>query len=240
MENKIGKLGKLDESTQKFLDTPEGKEYFRVDEEENVRDAEGDITTEEDVEQVCTHFSQVSKYDDLYEWAAHADISNFRKTTGGMLQDAGKIFVEETNLLRDQEIIDIAIREGEDRDGYLIPKGYIEVNWGEEGISYVPEDSYDVVLYIRWEWTGQEYQTDGSLHESEEKALNGWKIRNDDTPTITEVRKLKNVELEDFVRDSNDIGEDDDGYIFDDNGGYFESMDTLFEEMEYRHGSDGK
>lgn len=61
-----------------------------------------------------------------------------------------------------------------------------------------------------------------------------WKPRTNDTPTMQRVRAQGNDNLVSFVMESNDIGIDDDDYIFDEEGGYFESMETLVEEMEYR------
>ena len=68
----------------------------------------------------------------------------------------------------------------------------------------------------------------------------GWNARTADSPTMTEIRCLDMDEVVDFVLQANDIGIDDDDYIFDEEGGYFADADAVIDELSYRRGHEGK
>lgn len=63
-----------------------------------------------------------------------------------------------------------------------------------------------------------------------------WKARTETSPTMQEIRTLDMDEVVDFILQANDIGIDDDDYIFDDEGGYFQNVDAVIEELSYRRG----
>jgi hypothetical protein len=179
------------------------------------------------------------KYASIYDWAKHAEIDNYVHTHP---EECGIVYVEEFQPVHDP---DVGLYRDLDTDGNPIPEGYIQVCWGEDEISLIPEDQIDQTCWIRYEWKkekgGGEYHSDGNVYPSEEAALNGWTRRNEDTPTIQQVRDSGNYEMYRFVQDANDTGYDSEGYIFDDEGGYYDSIDAITEEIEYRKlGSDGK
>ena len=64
----------------------------------------------------------------------------------------------------------------------------------------------------------------------------GWNARTADTPTMQEIRTLDMDEVVDFVLQANDIGIDDDDYVFDEKYGYFQNADAVIDEMSYRRG----
>ena len=65
-----------------------------------------------------------------------------------------------------------------------------------------------------------------------------WKARTETSPTMQEIRTLDMDEVLDFVLQANDIGIDDDDYIFDDEGGYFADADAVIDELSYRRGDE--
>lgn len=66
-----------------------------------------------------------------------------------------------------------------------------------------------------------------------------WKARTENSPTMEEIRTLDMDEVVDFVLAANDIGIDDDDYIFDEEGGYFADADAVIDELSYRRGHEG-
>ena len=66
-----------------------------------------------------------------------------------------------------------------------------------------------------------------------------WKARTENSPTMQEIRTLDMDEVVDFVLQANDIGIDDDDYIFDEEGGYFADADAVIQELSYRRGHEG-
>jgi len=65
-----------------------------------------------------------------------------------------------------------------------------------------------------------------------------WKARTPQSPTMQEIRTLDMDEVVDFVLQANDIGIDDDDYIFDEEGGYFADADAVIDELSYRRGNE--
>ena len=67
-----------------------------------------------------------------------------------------------------------------------------------------------------------------------ERSGETWKARTETSPTMQEILNLDMDEVVDFVMRANDIGIDDDDYIFDEEGGYFTDADEVID--EYRRG----
>ena len=67
-----------------------------------------------------------------------------------------------------------------------------------------------------------------------------WKARTENSPTMQEIRTLDMDEVVDFVLQANDIGIDEDDYIFAEEGGYFADADAVIDELSYRRGHEGK
>ena len=68
------------------------------------------------------------------------------------------------------------------------------------------------------------------------KSTSDWNARTEDTPTMQEIRTLDMDEVVDFVLQANDIGIDDDDYVFDEKFGYFNNVDAVIDELSYRRG----